>query len=130
MATSKTLKTESTPEENLSGVMEMDAPFESVAGNQTPVTVTGVNLNPENVIVRTTQALVGIDGGDGTRASRATKVADDAWRPFYPPAWFQPTTFIPKYWWINGSWQTAGATTIYNTTNDTADVAGNSLTKF
>jgi hypothetical protein len=120
------------PEENLSQVRSLNEPAGSTNANQNPTVVTGKNLMAPPVETDKVQPVVGVDGGDGTRIARTTKVTDNVWTPFRAPDWFEPgdDQFIPKYWYINGSWQTAPATRTASTTNDTADLSGNSLTLY
>lgn len=134
MATEKTTKKskKTSAEESLADVRSLDAPLGSTNASQNPTVVTGKDLVAPPEETEEVQPVSGVDGGDGTRIDRATKVTDNVWTPFRAPDWFEPgdDEWIPKHWYINGSWQTAPATRTASTTNDTADLAGNSLTKY
>jgi len=115
-----------TVEDQLKEVRSMSMPMEAVAGNQQPITVTNSKFN-DNIVTYTVkvQPTVGLDGGDGTRPDRATKLADNVWTPFKPPASFQSPTPPPNYIWTKSlGWVAAAYNARESTTNDTADMPG------
>ena len=108
-------------EENLKQVRKSaGSPRGAVAGNQNPVTVTGKVLRkgiPTGAVIKVTP-LVPISGGDGTRISVATKLADNVWTPFKAPAN------------TGGLGAAAAATATTSTGQKNATIAANALTKF
>jgi hypothetical protein len=81
----------------------------ALAGNQQPVT--GTYRDASGMVwAYKAQPLAGADASDGTRTSRATKVADNAWHPFTPTNETQIVTAAP-------------ATRLSTTADDTAVIA-------
>lgn len=102
------------------GEGDAPGPMGATIANQQPVTVTGRDLAgriPVGATVKVTPTHP-TDGGDGTRATAATKTTDNIWTPFKPPAWTYAGNTV------------AGSQVMASSGQTNATIAANALTKF